>query len=78
MISLTMKEFALLEVLMAAPGRVFRRDDLIVRAFGHDYEGLPRSVDAHILRLRKKIESDPLEPQLVLTVYGIGYKFTEQ
>lgn len=77
LISLTMKEFKLLEILMQRPGRVFTRETLVTQVFGHDYDGLDRSVDTLAMRLRRKIEPDPKQPQYVLTVYGIGYKFAE-
>jgi len=76
-VRLTPKEFRLLEVLTREPGRVFTRSQLQDQAFGHDYEGLERSVDVHIMNLRKKIEPNLAQPRYVLTVYGIGYKFAE-
>jgi DNA-binding response OmpR family regulator len=74
-VALTPREFRLLRVLAANPGRVFTRFELIERAFGLDYDGLERTVDVHLSSLRRKIEPDPAEPTYVLTVYGIGYKF---
>ena len=76
-LQLTPKEFRLLEVLIKEPGRVFSRLDLLDRVFGLDYDGLERTVDVHVMNLRKKIEADPARPALLLTVYGFGYKFTE-
>lgn len=75
---LTPKEFKLLETLVKEPGRAFTRLDLLERAFGFDYEGLERTVDVHIMNLRKKIEPDPDRPVYIQTVYGIGYKFAEE
>lgn len=72
-LELTPNEFRLLYTLIAQPGRVFSRDELLNRAFGSDYEGLERTVDVHILNLRKKIEADPSHPQVIQTVYGFGY-----
>jgi DNA-binding response OmpR family regulator len=74
-VALTPREFRLLRVLAANPGRVFTRFELIERAFGLDYDGLERTVDVHLSSLRRKIEPDPAEPTYVLTVYGVGYKF---
>ena len=74
-IALTPAEFRLLESLARSPGRVFTRQELVERAFGYDYEGLDRTIDAHIMNLRKKIEPDRLHPSLIVTVYGVGYKF---
>jgi DNA-binding response OmpR family regulator len=74
-IPLTPREFRLLRVLAANPGRVFSRFELIERAFGLDYDGMERTVDVHLSSLRRKIEPDPSEPIYVLTVYGVGYKF---
>jgi DNA-binding response OmpR family regulator len=75
---LTPKEFRLLELMIRQPGRVFSRLDLLEAAFGYDYAGLERTVDVHIMNLRKKIEPDPNNPRFVQTVYGIGYRFAEQ
>ena len=47
------------------------------RVFGYDYEGLERTVDVHIMNLRKKIERDPAQPVYILTVFGVGYRFVE-
>jgi len=75
---LTPREFRLLEIMMRHPGRAFTRSQLLEHAFGLDYEGLERTIDVHVKNLRKKIEPNPLQPVYVQTVYGIGYKFTEQ
>ncbi len=73
--SLTPTEFRLLEALAREPGRAFSRADLLDRAFGYDYEGLERTVDVHIMNLRRKIEDDPSRPRYVITVPGLGYRF---
>jgi DNA-binding response OmpR family regulator len=75
LVRLTPKEFNLLGVLARQPGRPFTRANLMERAFGFDYDGLERTVDAHIANLRKKIEPDPAHPRYVVTVQGMGYKF---
>lgn len=77
-ISLTAAEFRLLETLIRAPERVFTRQQLAERAFGDDYDGLERTIDAHIMNLRKKIRTDRLQPSLIVTVYGVGYKFSAE
>ncbi|GAB5492213.1 MAG: response regulator transcription factor [Phototrophicaceae bacterium] len=77
-IHLTPKEFKLLETLAREPGRAFSRLELVERAFGYDYEGLERTVDAHVMNLRKKIEQDHTNPNYVETVYGVGYRFMER
>ena len=71
---LTPTEFRLLELFMRDPGRLFSRSQLVDRALGYDYEGMDRTVDVHILNLRRKIEPDPKRPKYVRTVYGEGYK----
>lgn len=76
-VALTATEFRLLEAMSQSPGRVFTREELVRRVFGDDYEGLERTIDAHVMNLRRKIERDPRHPALLLTVYGIGYKFTD-
>ena len=75
LVRLTPKEFNLLRVLAREPGRPFTRSSLMERAFGFDYDGLERTVDAHVANLRKKIEPDPAHPRYVVTVQGMGYKF---
>ena len=77
-IPLTRTEFNLLVVLAQHPGQTFKREQLLDRLHGVRYDGFDRSVDAHVKNLRRKLELDPAEPRYVLTVYGIGYKFTDE
>lgn len=77
-INLTPAEFNLLKTFINAPERVFTRTELVERAFGYDYEGLERTIDAHIMNLRKKIQPDRQQPSLIKTVFGVGYKFSTQ
>jgi len=77
-VDLTPSEFELLRTLMAAPGRVFSRLELLERLQGAAYEGYERTIDVHIRNLRIKIEPDPSAPQTIETVYGAGYRFTVQ
>jgi DNA-binding response OmpR family regulator len=77
MVHLTRREFRLLEILINEPGRVYSRLDLLEEAFGFDYGGLERTVDVHIMNLRKKIEPDPEHPRYIQTIYGAGYCFAE-
>lgn len=74
-IFLTPTEFQLLSTLMAQPGRVFTRLQLLEAIQGVAYEGYERTIDAHIKNLRAKIEEDPHHPHLVETVFGVGYRF---
>lgn len=74
-VALTPSEFELLAILMAAPGRVFSRLDLLDRMSGATYEGYERTIDVHIRNLRTKIEPDPKQPKYIETVYGMGYRF---
>lgn len=74
-ISLTPTEFKLLVVMAKHPGRVYSRDQLIEVVQGFDFGGDARVIDAHIKKIRQKIEKTPSDPKIVLTVYGIGYKF---
>jgi DNA-binding response OmpR family regulator len=76
-VDLTPTEFDLLEVLMAAPGRVFARAELLDRVLGNEADVFERTVDAHVKNLRHKIEPDPADPRYVITVRGAGYKFNE-
>lgn len=73
-LDLTPIEFKLLGVLAREPGRVFNRAQLIERVLGYDFEGFDRTIDVHILNLRRKLESDPARPSYIKTVYGAGYK----
>ncbi len=77
-VHLTPVEFRLLALLMKDPNRVFTRAQLVERAFGYDYDGLERTIDVHILNLRRKIEVDATRPQYIKTVYGVGYTFTAE
>jgi two-component system alkaline phosphatase synthesis response regulator PhoP len=74
-LGLTSVEFKLLGVLAKEPGRVFSRANLIEEALGYDFEGFDRTIDVHILNLRRKLEPDPGRPKYIKTVYGVGYKF---
>jgi len=74
-LSLTAVEFKLLGVFVREPGRVFSRTELIEKALGYDFEGFDRTIDVHILNLRRKLETDPRHPRHIKTVYGAGYKF---
>jgi len=76
-IPLTSVEFKLLGVLTKEPGRVFSRAQLIEQALGPDFEGFDRTIDVHILKLRRKLEPDPTHPTYIRTVYGVGYKLSE-
>lgn len=68
-------EFKLLGALVREPDRVFSRAQLIEKALGYDFEGFDRTIDVHILNLRRKLEPDPNHPRYIKTVYGVGYKF---
>jgi two-component system alkaline phosphatase synthesis response regulator PhoP len=76
-LNLTSVEFKLLAALIKEPGRVFSRAQLIENALGHDFEGFDRTIDVHILNLRRKLEPDPSHPSYIKTVYGAGYKLSE-
>lgn len=76
-VQLPLKEFDLLRTLISNAGRVVARDDLIERVWGMDYVGDTKTLDAHIRRLRRKIEVEPSCPQCILTVRGVGYKYSE-
>jgi DNA-binding response OmpR family regulator len=77
MLNLTPTEFKLLGVLVREPGRVFSRAELIEKAMGYDFEGFDRTIDVHILNLRRKLEPCPGRPGYIETIYGAGYKFLE-
>jgi two-component system response regulator RegX3 len=73
-VALPLKEFELLELLLRNAGRVLTRAQLIDRVWGSDYVGDTKTLDVHVKRLRSKIEPDPGEPTLLVTVRGLGYK----
>jgi len=76
-LNLTTVEFKLLGVLAREPGRVFSRAQLIEKALGYGFDGFDRTIDVHILNLRRKLEPDPKHPRYLKTVYGAGYKLSE-
>jgi two-component system response regulator RegX3 len=74
-VSLPLKEFELLELLLENKNRVLTRGQIIDRVWGHDYFGDTKTLDVHIKRLRSKLEADPARPEHIITVRGLGYKF---
>ena len=74
-VSLTAKEFDLLELLIQNPNKVYSRDDLLNLVWGYDYPGDERTVDVHIRRLREKVEKNPSDPKFIHTKWGVGYFF---
>lgn len=78
MIDVTGTEFQLLSTLASQPGRIFTRAQLLDAVRGVAFESYERAIDAHIKNLRRKIEPDPRAPRYILTVYGVGYKFTDE
>jgi two-component system response regulator RegX3 len=74
-VSLPLKEFELLELLLANAGRVLTRDTLISRVWGADYVGDTKTLDVHVKRLRAKVEDDPAHPTRIVTIRGLGYKY---
>jgi DNA-binding response OmpR family regulator len=77
-VEVTPTEFKLLELLAEVPGRAFTRQRLLDAALGFDHYALERTVDVHVMNLRRKIEADHRSPRYLLTVYGVGYKLAEQ
>jgi DNA-binding response OmpR family regulator len=76
-IDLTAREFDLLLHFAQHPGRVYTRSQLLDLVWGYGHEGYEHTVNSHINRLRAKIEENPAKPAIILTVWGVGYKFTE-
>ena len=76
-ISLPLKEFEVLALLMENAGRVLTRDVLIDRVWGSDYVGDTKTLDVHIKRIRNRIEVDPKNPERIVTIRGLGYKFED-
>ncbi len=73
-VTLTRTEFNLLAVLASHPGQVFSRAQLLDRLHGICYDGIDRSIDAHVKNLRRKLEDNPSDPVYLITVYGVGYR----
>jgi DNA-binding response OmpR family regulator len=74
-VALTPTEFRLLGTLVREAGQVLSREQLIQRVLGLDFEGFDRTIDVHVLNLRRKLGDDPARPRYIKTVYGAGYKF---
>lgn len=77
-IELTAKEFDLLWHFASNPGRVYTRSQLLSTVWGYGHDGYEHTVNSHINRLRAKIETDPAKPRYVITVWGVGYKFSHE
>ncbi len=77
-IALTAREFDLLVHFARRPGQVFNRGQLLDQVWGYNHEGYEHTVNSHINRLRAKIESDPSKPEYILTVWGVGYRFSDR
>jgi len=75
---LTSVEFRILAAFLREPGRVFDRVEIIDKAFGYEFESFDRAIDVHIYNLRRKIEPDPKHPRYIKTIYGAGYKLSEE
>ena len=74
-VALPLKEFELLHLLLANAGRVLPRETLIDRVWGSDYVGDTKTLDVHVKRLRAKVEPDPANPERIVTIRGLGYKY---
>ena len=75
-VDLTAIEFDLLHTLAEHHGRVLSREQLLEQVWGHDFYGEERVVDVHLGHIRKKIEDNPAQPKFIITVRGVGYRFT--
>ncbi len=76
-VNLTATEYRLLETMAMNPGRAFSRTELIEHVFGFEYEGVERTIDVHVMNLRKKIEADSNNFHYVITIPGTGYRFED-
>jgi DNA-binding response OmpR family regulator len=77
-VGLTKTEYRLLETMAKEPGRTFNRTELIERVYGYEYEGTDRTIDVHVMNMRKKIESSASHFRYVTTVSGLGYRFEDR
>jgi DNA-binding response OmpR family regulator len=78
LVDVTPAEFKILACLAASPGRAFSRQQLLEHAFGFDHYVFDRTIDVHVMNLRKKIEPSPTSPSYLKTVYGVGYKLADK
>jgi DNA-binding response OmpR family regulator len=78
LVEVTPAEFKILACLAASPGRAFTRQQLLEHAFGFDHYVFDRTIDVHVMNLRKKIEPAPTSPAYLKTVYGVGYKLADK
>jgi len=76
-VDLTPTEFAILETMARAPGRVFTRSQLLDAVHGIAFESYERAIDAHVKNIRRKLEPEPARPRYLLTVYGVGYRVAD-
>jgi DNA-binding response OmpR family regulator len=74
-IALTLRQYKILMTLLKYPNKTFTREELISTALGDDYDGYDRNVDTHVKNIRQKIETNPKDPQYIITVHGTGYRF---
>lgn len=74
-IGLTSRQYKILMTLLKYPNKTFTREELISTALGDDYDGYDRNVDTHVKNIRQKIETNPRDPQYIITVHGTGYRF---
>lgn len=74
-VTITVTQYKVLMTLLKYPNKTFTREELITTALGDDYDGYDRNIDTHIKNLRQKIETNPKEPQYIITVHGTGYRF---
>ena len=74
-VELTVREFELLRLLVSHPDEVLRRDTILTEVWGDEWDVFPRTIDTHVVRLRKKLEENPGDPKYIVNVRGIGYKF---
>ena len=77
-VDLTPTEFQILATLAREPGRIFTRSQLLDAVHGVAFESYERAIDTHVKNIRRKLEQDPREPRHVLTVYGVGYRFSDE
>ena len=77
-VELTPKQLDLLVLLASNPGRPYSRQELLDRVWGYQSSGYEHTIDTHVNRLRSKLEPNPSNPTLIITVWGVGYKFAEE
>ncbi|WP_162265960.1 winged helix-turn-helix domain-containing protein, partial [Leptospira noguchii] len=76
-VNISRKEFDILQLMAASPGKVFSREMILEAVWGMEWDGFERMIDSHVKRIRSKLEKNSAQPEWIETIWGIGYRFTD-